>query len=68
MEAVVLSFQTVFPSDLPLISQQVYQGYFILNTSLYWKPEVSTRVNLWNGQLHGSSNGARKIRDTIVDY
>ena len=67
MQAVYLSFESSVPSELPLPPKPVLQAYFILNTSRYRKPRVSTRSTLGSGHLEGPTNGAGQILDTRVN-
>ena len=67
LQAVYLSLQSRVPCELPLPPKPVLLAYFILNTSWYRRPRVSTRSTLGSGHLEGPTNGAGQILDTRVN-
>ena len=67
LQAVYLSFEGRVPCELPLPPKAVLQAYFILNTSRYRKPRVSTRSTPGRGHLESPTNGAGQTLDTRVN-
>ena len=67
LQAVYLSFEGRVPCELPLPPKPVLQAYFILNTSRYRRPRVSTRSTLGSRHLEGPTNGAGQILDARID-
>jgi hypothetical protein len=65
VQAVYLSFESRVPCELPLPPKPILQAYFILNTSWYRTPRISTRSTLGSGQLEGPASDAGQILDTV---